>query len=110
ANAKGEYYLTDIVEIAAMRGLSVRATEAPYESILGINTRLELAEAESVWQMRRRRELLLSGVTMLAPETVHLCHDTEIGVDALIEPNVFFGPGVTIASGARIRAFSHLEG
>lgn len=110
ANAKGEYYLTDIVEIAASRGLSVRATEAAYESILGINTRLELAQAESVWQQRRRRELLLSGVTMLAPETVHLCHDTEIGEDALIEPNVFFGPGVTIASGARIRAFSHLEG
>lgn len=110
ANAKGEYYLTDIVEIAASRGLSVRATEAPYESLLGINTRLELAEAESVWQGRRRRELMLAGVTMHAPETVHLCHDTLIAPDALIEPNVVFGPGVSVAAGARIRAFSHLEG
>jgi len=110
ANAKGEYYLTDIVEIAASRGLSVRATEAPYESLLGINTRLELAEAEAVWQRRRRRALMLSGVTMAAPETVHLCHDTEIEPDVAIEPNVVFGPGVSIAAGARIRAFSHIEG
>ena len=110
ANAKGEYYLTDIVEIAAARGLDVRATEAPYESILGINTRLELAEAENVWQTRRRRALMLSGVTMMAPETVHFCHDTQIDADAILEPNVVFGPGVTVASGARIRAFSHLEG
>jgi len=110
ANAKGEYYLTDIVEIAASRGLRVAATEAPYESILGINTRLELAEAEAVWQERRRRALMLAGVTMAAPQTVHLCHDTEIGEDAVIEPNVVFGPGVTVAPGARIRAFSHLEG
>ncbi len=109
-NAKGEYYLTDIVEIAAARGLSVRATEAPYESLLGINTRLELAEAEAVWQTRRRRALMLAGVTMQAPETVHLCHDTEIEPDATIEPNVVFGPGVRVAAGARIRAFSHLEG
>jgi bifunctional UDP-N-acetylglucosamine pyrophosphorylase/glucosamine-1-phosphate N-acetyltransferase len=109
-NAKGEYYLTDIVEIAAARGLSVRATEAPYESLLGINTRLELAEAEAVWQARRRRALMLAGVTMQAPETVHLCHDTEIEPDATIEPNVVFGPGVRVAAGARIRAFSHFEG
>ncbi len=109
-NAKGEYYLTDIVEIAASRGLSVKATQAPYESLLGINTRLELAEAEAVWQGRRRSALLLDGVTMQAPETVHLCHDTEIEADAVIEPNVVFGPGVTVAAGARIRAFSHLEG
>jgi bifunctional UDP-N-acetylglucosamine pyrophosphorylase/glucosamine-1-phosphate N-acetyltransferase len=110
ANAKGEYYLTDIVEIAAACGLAVAATEAPYESILGINTRLELAEAESAWQARRRRELMLAGVTMHAPDTVHLCHDTEIATDAVVEPNVVFGPGVTVAAGARIRAFSHLEG
>jgi bifunctional UDP-N-acetylglucosamine pyrophosphorylase/glucosamine-1-phosphate N-acetyltransferase len=110
ANAQGEYYLTDIVEIAAACGLAVAATEAPYESILGINTRLELAEAESAWQARRRRELMLAGVTMHAPDTVHLCHDTEIATDAVVEPNVVFGPGVTVAAGARIRAFSHLEG
>ncbi|MEO3999269.1 bifunctional UDP-N-acetylglucosamine diphosphorylase/glucosamine-1-phosphate N-acetyltransferase GlmU [Mesorhizobium sp. CAU 1732] len=108
-NAKGEYYLTDIVEIAASRGLKVVATRAPYENILGINNRAELAQAEAVWQARRRTALLLNGVTMTAPETVHLSHDTQIAQDALIEPNVFFGPGVTVASGARIRAFSYLE-
>ena len=110
ANAKGEYYLTDIVEIATARGLAVVATEAPYESVLGINTRAELAEAEAIWQQRRRRALMLAGVTMTAPETVFLSHDTEIAAEVLVEPNVVFGPGVTVAAGATIRAFSHLEG
>lgn len=110
ANAKGEFYLTDIVEIANARGLRAVASETSVESALGINSRAELAEAEQVWQQRRRRQLMLSGVTMLAPETVHLSHDTEIGPDALVEPNVVFGPGVAVEGGARIRAFSHLEG
>jgi bifunctional UDP-N-acetylglucosamine pyrophosphorylase / glucosamine-1-phosphate N-acetyltransferase len=109
-NAKSEYYLTDIVGIAHKRGLKVVATEVPYESVLGINTRVELAEAEGVWQQRRRDELMLSGVTMIDPQTVFLAHDTDIGQDVLIEPSVFFGPGVKVAAGARIRAFSHIEG
>lgn len=109
-NAKSEYYLTDIVAIAAGRGLKVTATEASYESVLGINTRAELAEAEALWQQRRRRALMLSGVAMLAPETVFLCHDTEIAADATLEPNIMFGPGVSVAKGAHIRAFCHIEG
>jgi bifunctional UDP-N-acetylglucosamine pyrophosphorylase/glucosamine-1-phosphate N-acetyltransferase len=109
-NAKGEYYLTDIVEIAHAGGLDVVATEASAESVLGINNRAELAEAEGIWQRRRRREAMLSGVTLIAPETVHFSHDTEIGPDTMVEPNVWFGPGVKIASGARIHAFSHIEG
>ncbi|NMG38693.1 bifunctional UDP-N-acetylglucosamine diphosphorylase/glucosamine-1-phosphate N-acetyltransferase GlmU [Chelativorans sp. ZYF759] len=109
-NAKGEFYLTDIVEIANARGLKAIASQTGVESALGINSRAELAQAETVWQQRRRRDLMLAGVTMLAPETVHLSHDTEIEADALIEPNVVFGPGVRVAAGARIRAFSHLEG
>ena len=109
-NAKGEYYLTDIVEIAARAGLDVVATEASAESVLGINNRAELAEAEGIWQRRRRREAMLSGVTLIAPETVYFSHDTEIGADTLVEPNVLFGPGVKIASGATIHAFSHIEG
>lgn len=108
-NAKGEYYLTDIVEIAAGQGLKVVATEAPYENVLGINNRLELSEAEAIWQRRRRRELMLDGVSMLDPDSVHLSHDTEIAPDAVLEPNVFFGPGVKVSAGARVRAFSHLE-
>jgi bifunctional UDP-N-acetylglucosamine pyrophosphorylase / glucosamine-1-phosphate N-acetyltransferase len=109
-NAKREYYLTDIVEIAHARGLKVVATEVPYESVLGINTRVELAEAEAVWQKRKREELMLAGVTMIDPQSVVFAHDTAVGRDVLIEPNVFFGPGVTVAAEARIRAFSHIEG
>lgn len=108
-NAKGEYYLTDIVAIAAAAGLDVRAVEADEEDALGVNNRAELARAETIWQNRRREELMLAGVTMLAPDSVYLAHDTEIGADAVIEPNVFFGPGVKVAEGALIRAFSHLE-
>ncbi len=110
ANAKGEYYLTDIVEIANGKGLDVVATEAGYENALGINNRAELAEAEAIWQKRRRKEAMLAGVTLIAPETVYFSYDTEIGQDTVVQPNVFFGPGVTIAGGVKIHAFSHLEG
>lgn len=110
ANSKGEYYLTDIVEIAGALGLPVVATEASFENALGINNRAELAEAEAIWQKHRRRETMLAGVTLIAPETVFFSHDTLIEADALVEPNVWFGPGVHVASGATIRAFSHLEG
>ncbi|RVD51794.1 bifunctional UDP-N-acetylglucosamine diphosphorylase/glucosamine-1-phosphate N-acetyltransferase GlmU, partial [Mesorhizobium sp. M8A.F.Ca.ET.023.02.2.1] len=109
-NAKGEYYLTDIVEIASAQGLDVVATEASFESALGINNRAELAQAEAIWQARRRHEAMLSGVTLIAPETVYFSHDTEIGADTIVEPNVWFGPGVRVASGAKIHAFSHIEG
>lgn len=109
-NAKGEYYLTDIVEIGRNMGLEIVATEASFENALGINNRAELAEAEGIWQKRRRREVMLAGATMIAPETVFFSHDTEINADVFIEPNVYFGTGVTVASGATIRAFSHIEG
>ena len=109
-NAKGEYYLTDIVEIATAAGLGVVAIEAGFESVLGVNTLAELADAEAIWQRRRRRAAMLSGVTLAAPDTVFFSHDTEIGADAFVEPNVFFGPGVKVASGAIIHAFCHIEG
>ena len=86
------------------------ATEARYESMLGINNRVELAEAEAVWQTRRRRAMMMAGVTLTAPETVFFSHDTEIGAETLVEPSVFFGPGVRVGSGAKIRAFCHFEG
>lgn len=110
ANAKGEYYLTDIVEIAGAKGLDVVATEAGFENALGINNRAELAEAEAIWQKRRRQQAMLSGVTLIAPETVYFSHDTELGPDTVVEPNVVFGPGVKIAGGVKIHAFSHIEG
>ncbi len=109
-NAKGEFYLTDIVAIAHDKGLKVVAYEVSSQSVLGINNRAELAEAEAIWQARRRREMMIAGVTLIAPETVHLSWDTNIAPETVIEPNVFFGPGVTVAGPARIRAYSHLEG
>lgn len=109
-NAKGEYYLTDAVEVARERGLTVRAVRGREEDTLGVNNRLELSQAEAIFQERRRREFMLAGVTMIAPDTVHFSFDTEIGRDTIIEPNCFFAPGVKIASGVQIRANSYLEG
>ena len=109
-NASGEYYLTDIVEIARSRGLSAGVVTCDEAETLGINTRAELAAAEAAFQMRARAEMLENGVTLTAPETVFLSLDTFIGRDALIGPNVVFGPRVTIESGAEVKAFCHLEG
>ncbi|GLU27103.1 MULTISPECIES: bifunctional UDP-N-acetylglucosamine diphosphorylase/glucosamine-1-phosphate N-acetyltransferase GlmU [Brucella/Ochrobactrum group] len=109
-NAKGEYYLTDIVGLAHGKGLNVVAIEVPVDNVIGINNRAELAEAENIWQNRKRQEMMLAGVTLIAPETVFFSHDTLIEADVVIEPNVFFGQGVQVASGALIHAFSHIEG
>ncbi len=109
-NASGEYYLTDIVEIARAKGLSATAVSCDEAETMGINSRAELAVAEATFQTNARRALIADGVMMQAPDTVFLSFDTTIGRDAEIEPNVVFAPGVTVESGARIRAFSHLEG
>ena len=109
-NAKGEYYLTDVVGLAHDRKLSTRAAFASEPSVQGVNSQGELAAAEAVWQAGRRRALMVEGVTMPAPDTVHLSWDTSIAAGAVVEPFVVFGPGVSVAAGAVIRAFSHLEG
>jgi bifunctional UDP-N-acetylglucosamine pyrophosphorylase / glucosamine-1-phosphate N-acetyltransferase len=109
-NAKRELYLTDIVGIARRKGLVCRTVELPVEELIGINTRAELAEAEALMQQRLRRAAMDSGVTLIAPETVFLSADTQLGRDAIIEPNVTLGPGVTIGEGVRICSFSYLEG
>lgn len=109
-NASEEYYLTDIVELARHRELRVTAVACDEEQTLGVNSRADLAAAESIFQTHARAALLDNGVTLMAPETVFLAADTVVGRDTVIEPNVVFGPGVTIESGANIRAFSHLEG
>ncbi|MEO1747543.1 MAG: bifunctional UDP-N-acetylglucosamine diphosphorylase/glucosamine-1-phosphate N-acetyltransferase GlmU, partial [Pseudomonadota bacterium] len=109
-NAKGEFYLTDAVEVARSVGLPVTAIEAPQEQLLGVNTRAELAQAEAIWQQRQRERFLLAGVSMIAPETVFFHHDTQIAADVSLEPNIVFGPGVNVATGANIRAYSHIEG
>ncbi|MGB0960573.1 MAG: bifunctional UDP-N-acetylglucosamine diphosphorylase/glucosamine-1-phosphate N-acetyltransferase GlmU [Halocynthiibacter sp.] len=109
-NASGEYYLTDIVGIAREKGLTATAVSCPESETQGINSRAELAVAERSFQEETRAGLLDMGVTMTAPETVFFAYDTVVGRDAIIEPNVVFGPDVTIESNAAIRAFSHLEG
>ncbi|MCE8438728.1 bifunctional UDP-N-acetylglucosamine diphosphorylase/glucosamine-1-phosphate N-acetyltransferase GlmU [Rhodovulum sulfidophilum] len=109
-NAAGEYYLTDVVGLARARGLSAGVVICDEAETLGVNSRTDLAAAEASFQARARAEALKNGVTLVAPETVFFAFDTVIGRDAVIEPNVIFGPDVTVESGARIRAFSHLEG
>jgi bifunctional UDP-N-acetylglucosamine pyrophosphorylase/glucosamine-1-phosphate N-acetyltransferase len=108
-NAKGEYYLTDIVAIARAEGALVAHQEAPTEELLGINSRAELAAAEAAIQQRLRAAAMEAGATLVAPETVFLAWDTRLGADVTVHPNVVFGPGVTVADGAEIRAFCHLE-
>jgi bifunctional UDP-N-acetylglucosamine pyrophosphorylase / glucosamine-1-phosphate N-acetyltransferase len=110
ANAKGEYYLTDAVAIARDMGLKAVAIETSEDDVRGINTKVQLAEAEAVLQQRLRLAALEAGVTMIAPETVYLSADTKLGKDVTIEPNVVFGPGVTVDDGATIHSFSHLVG
>jgi bifunctional UDP-N-acetylglucosamine pyrophosphorylase/glucosamine-1-phosphate N-acetyltransferase len=109
-NKKGEYYLTDIVEIARAEGKRVAAIEAPFEECMGINSRAELAAAEAVVQNRLREAAMAEGVALLAPETVFFSADTRLAPDVTVGPYVVFGPGVSVAAGAEIRAFSHLEG
>ncbi len=110
-NAQGEYYLVDIVNIATLEGrdCAVIVTDDPDE-VGGINSRGELAEAEARWQKKRRVQAMADGVTLIAPETVFFAWDTQLGRDVTIEPNVVFGPGVSVSDNVTIHAFSHLEG
>ena len=109
-NAAGEYYLTDIAELATKDGQGSVVVEADAEEVAGINSRGELATVDASWQARRRVQAMADGATLVAPDTVWFSFDTQIGRDVLIEPNVFFGPGASVADGATIRAFSHIEG
>jgi bifunctional UDP-N-acetylglucosamine pyrophosphorylase/glucosamine-1-phosphate N-acetyltransferase len=110
-NAQGEYYLPDVVNIALADGRTCAVVVTPDpDEVAGINSRAELAEAEARWQIRRRRQAMDDGASLIAPNTVWFSWDTALGRDVLVEPNVVFGPGVTVADGAKIRAFCHLEG
>jgi bifunctional UDP-N-acetylglucosamine pyrophosphorylase/glucosamine-1-phosphate N-acetyltransferase len=77
--------------------------------VLGVNDRVQLAEAEAVFQDRARRAAMLAGATLLSPRTVTFSHDTVLGRDVLVEPDVVFGPGVVVEDGATIRSFCHFE-
>ena len=109
-NAKGEFYLTDAVEIARVDGLKAAVVECDEDEVLGVNARDQLATAEAIWQVRARQAFMRDGVTMTAPETVWLSFDTKIACDVTIEPNVVFGPGVSIEEGAEIKATCYFEG
>jgi bifunctional UDP-N-acetylglucosamine pyrophosphorylase/glucosamine-1-phosphate N-acetyltransferase len=109
-NAAGEYYLPDIVNIAAAEGREAVVIEGdPYETA-GVNSRAELAHLELEWQRRRREQALQDGATLIDPESVWFAYDTRLGRDVTVEPHVVFGPGVEVADGATIKAFSHIEG
>ena len=109
-NASGEYYLTDIVDIANAGGKRCAAVTCDESETLGVNSRVDLAAAEAVFQAARRQRAMEEGATLPAPETVQFAWDTQVGRDVMIEPNVVCGPGVVVAGGVTIRAFSHLEG
>ncbi len=110
ANSKGEYYLTDAIEIARADGARAAVVRCPEDEVLGVNSRSQLAVAERIFQDRARQKIMDDGATLTAPETVYLSYDTVIGRDVVIEPHVVFGPGVSVADGAEIKAFCHLEG
>jgi len=109
-NAKGEYYLTDIVALARRRGRLAAAIEAPAEELVGINSRAELAAAEALLQDRLRARAMEGGATLIDPASVWFSFDTRLGCDVVIGPHVVFGPGVEVADGVIIRSFCDLEG
>jgi len=108
-NAKGEYYLTDIVALGRSAGFPTHVVCGVEADALGVNSRADLAKAEAVFQARRRSEMMQNGVTLIDPATVYFSYDTEIAADVVIEPNVFFGRGVKVGKGALIHAYCHFE-
>jgi len=109
-NAKGEYYLTEVVSVANVDGATTRASFAPEQAVMGADSQAQLAAAEALFQSRARARLMTEGVAMMAPDTVYLSFDTQIAGGATVEPFVVFAPGVSVEAGAVIRAYSHLEG
>lgn len=108
-NRQGEFYLTDVIEIARGEGLRIVTAEANAEDVMPANTRGELAEAEMAMQVRLRARAMAGGTTMQDPASVYMAYDTHLAADVTLEPHIVFGPKVTVESGAIIRAFSHLE-
>jgi bifunctional UDP-N-acetylglucosamine pyrophosphorylase / glucosamine-1-phosphate N-acetyltransferase len=108
-NAKGEFYLTDAIDVAGRDGVGAAAVICAEDEVMGVNAREQLAAAEAVFQQRARLAAMRGGATLIAPETVWLSWDTKIGRDVVVEPNVFFGPGVVIEDAAEIKANTYVE-
>lgn len=110
-NASGEFYLTDIVNIAN-RNQYLASFLLIYDKdeVLGVNSKLELANIESIMQKRLCESFLLSGVTIIDKASVYFAFDTRISADVVIHPNVVFGPNVIIEKNVEIKSFSHIEG
>ncbi len=109
-NAAQEFYLTDVVKLAHARGLNVDVVQIEEQETLGINTRAQLADAEQLMQRRLRHQVMMNGVTLVAPDSVFLSHDTQLAQDVVIHPHVVLGVGVSVESGVEIFSFSHLAG
>ncbi|RTL64977.1 MAG: bifunctional UDP-N-acetylglucosamine diphosphorylase/glucosamine-1-phosphate N-acetyltransferase GlmU [Hyphomicrobiales bacterium] len=109
-NAAGEYYLTDAVALVRAEGRAVGVHVGSVEDAMGVNSRAQQAEAEAAFQQRMRAKAMAEGATLIAPETVWFSFDTKLGQDVIIEPNVFFGPGVVVEDGVTILANSHIVG
>ncbi len=109
-NAKGEYYLTDVVEMLRKAGHTIAVIRGDEKEFQGVNTKHQLSKAEKALQKRLRRAAMDAGVTLIAPKTVHFAHDTKLGRDVTVHPYVVFGEGVTLEDGATIYPFCHLEG
>lgn len=109
ANAAGEYYLTDVPALGRRQGLVSQVVRCDEAETLGVNSRIELAQAEALFQTQARHDMMAAGVTMMDPSSVYLAYDTQIGPDTVLEPNIVFGPKVVVEGGVTIRAFSHLE-
>ncbi|MDP7391995.1 MAG: bifunctional UDP-N-acetylglucosamine diphosphorylase/glucosamine-1-phosphate N-acetyltransferase GlmU, partial [Alphaproteobacteria bacterium] len=109
-NARGEYYLTDIVGLARNDGRNCSVVTADEDELMGVDSRADLARAEGLWQAARRRRAMDEGVTLLDPDTVYFSHDTILGTDVIVGPNVVFGPCVEVENNVEIRAFCHVEG
>jgi len=108
-NAKKEFYLTDVVQLARAAGMNCAVVEAAPAEVMGVNSRAELAECEKIVQRRLRRAAMDDGATLIDPDTVTFSFDTKLGRDVVVEPYVVFGPGVRVGDRVNIKAFSHLE-
>jgi bifunctional UDP-N-acetylglucosamine pyrophosphorylase/glucosamine-1-phosphate N-acetyltransferase len=108
-NAKGEFYLTDVIGLGRSAGFATQIVRGEEADVLGVNSRVELAQAEASFQSRARRKAMEAGVTLIDPATVYFSHDTQIEPDVIVEPSVYFGLGVKVGRGARIKAYCHFE-